>query len=246
MKRLLCTLLAALSGPALSAQATSWIDLHYAELESEAALFPPDSEEGRAFGLAFAYATSATGYFRIDFRRQRLEGDVPELVVGDEPLPGAFITTATVFDVPEWTGANERNIQTITAGLVSPFNQGIDLIGEIGIAKLEAETSGMVATLGSDPAVIESVTRQTVVASETGAIVRLGLQAQDGGVRWGATGEWFSKLPPFPGGATGEADSGTWWNAYIGYNFTPSMALNLRYEDTEDFTSRGLALRWSF
>jgi len=243
MKRTLCLLLAAFAANASAAPSTSWVEFSYGELDREWAQTPYDKGEGTEINLAAAYASSSTGYWRLDARRLSHEADVEPMQVGDQAVPGFFITPDTEIDPAAWTRAFERNIQTLTAGLRSPMNSGVDLIGEIGVVRVSVESDTLAVSTG--PASSGEVERIAVYTSEhkqSGAVGRLGIIAEDGSIGWGATMEWFNKMPT---GFLNETDSVRWWNAYIGYNFSPSLSLRLRYADTDDFTSKGVSLRWT-
>lgn len=241
MKRTLCLLLGLIAGSAVAAPSRSWLEVSYGELEPETAASSYDEGEGDEARFAAAYATSNTGYVRIDFTRQAFGADIQPLVVGDELASGYFIVPATDLNVDEWRAERERNVSTLTAGLKSPLNSGVDLIGEIGVAQVQYEVPAVDIVLGA-PGEVESVTFGSFENKETGGVGRLGVMAEDGGVAWGATMEWYNKMPT---GVPDETDSARWLNAYIGYRITPNWLISLRYSDTEEFKTRGISLRWT-
>lgn len=241
MKRTLCLLLGLIPAGVLAAPSSSWLEVSYGELEREWALTPYDEGEGDETRLAGAYATSATGYVRMDLTRQAFGADVQPMVVGDELASGYFIVPATELDVDEWRGERERNISTLTAGLKSPLNSGVDLIGEIGVAQVQYEAPTVDIVLGV-PGEVESVIFGQRESKQTGGVGRLGVVAEDGGVAWGATMEWYNKMPT---GHLDETDSARWLHAYLGYRISPNWLISLRYSDTEEFKTKGLSLRWT-
>lgn len=241
MKRTLCLLLGLVAGSAVAAPSRSWLEVSYGELEPDTAASAYDEGEGDEVRFAAAYATSNTGYVRLDLMRQAFGADVQPLAVGDELTSGYFIVPATDLNVDEWRADQERNVSTLTAGLKSPLNSGVDLIGEIGVAQVQYEMPTVDVVLGV-PGEVESVTFGLRETKETGGVGRLGLMAEDGGVAWGATMEWYNKMPT---GVPDETDSVRWLNAYVGYRITPNWLISLRYADTREFETKGISLRWS-
>lgn len=241
MKRTLCLLLGLVAGSAWAAPSRSWVEVSYGELERETAFTPYDEGEGNETRLAAAYATSNTGYVRLDITRQAFDAAIEPYVVGDEASPGYFVDADTVLNTGDWRQDTERDISTLTAGLKSPLNSGVDLIGEIGVAQVRYEVPAINILLGLSGQV-DAITLASMESKQTGGVGRLGIVAEDGGIAWGATMEWYNKMPT---GLLDETDSARWLNAYIGYRITPNWLVSLRYSDTEQFKTKGLSIRWS-
>lgn len=242
MKGLFGLLLATFTASASAAPATSWVEISYGDLDREWASAPYNEGEGSDATLSAAYASSSTVYWRLDARQQSHDFDLPPLEIGDEPSPGLFVTADTVIAPDASRREFGRDIHTFTAGIRSPLNSGVDLIGEIGVARIQLERDVILLDAGT-PAGTElaSISRAIGEHEQTGGVGRLGIIAEDGSVSWGGTLEWFNKMPT----GVGEGESVRWWNAYIGYRITPNWTLALRYADSEEFTSKGLSLRWT-
>ncbi|MBW3567497.1 MAG: hypothetical protein KY410_05980 [Proteobacteria bacterium] len=243
MKGLFGLLLATFTAGAIAAPATSWVEFSYGELDREWPSAPYDEGEGTDVSLSAAYASSSTAYWRLDARRQSHDFDLPPLAVGDEPSPGLFVTADTVIAPDASRREFGRDIQTLTAGIRSPLNSGVDLIGEIGIARTQVEFDAVLLDTGTPESTeLVSISTLTSEHEQTGAVGRLGIIVEDGSVAWGGTMEWFNKMPT---GSFEESESVRWWNAYVGYRITPNWTLSLRYADSEELTSKGVSLRWT-
>ena len=242
MKRILGLLLAMMAGSALGSPARSWVEIQYGELEREQAIPRAIDEEGTYSAFSAAYASSSTTYWRLDVRRLEHESTLEPYVIGDEPVPGLAVTADTVFEPDAWQHVAERNIETLSVGVRSPMNSGVDLIGELGVARLRDTNPFVAVTSAPGGSEVLAYGHQSFETEETGGVGRLGLIAEDGAVGWGGTMEWYSKVPT---GVPGETDSMRWWNAYIGWRITPNWTLSANYADYDAFTSKGISLRWT-